>query len=112
MAVAYSGLHVQGARLVHAGRVYLTGYLIAHAESETKTVLFCDGLDAGAPVVLCVRVAPQQSPTALMLERERAVRFEAGLWVRGGGGGGGACVGGGAVRRIGLNRTAWRLRSR
>ena len=31
--MAYSGLHVQGARLVHAGRVYLTGYLIAHAES-------------------------------------------------------------------------------
>ena len=81
MAVAYSGLHVQGARLVHAGSVYLTGYLIAHAESETKTVLFCDGVDAGAPVVLCVRVASQQSPTALMLARERAVRFEAGLWV-------------------------------
>jgi hypothetical protein len=83
MAVAYSGLHIQGAQLVHAGPVYLTGYLIAHAQITTQAVLFRDGLDGTAPVKLWVRVAPQQSPATLMLDREQAVRFEAGLWVEG-----------------------------
>ena len=62
----------------------LLGYLIGHADSVTRTVTIHDGVSAAAPMLFCVRVAPEQSPTSLMLDRDAAVRFEQGLFVAAG----------------------------
>ncbi len=87
MASEYRGTYVGAGSpaLVHTGAGWLTGVVASHGQAAAQTVIVRDGTTGAGTVVCFLHVAPEASPTLLMLTPGQAIPFETGLHVDPGG---------------------------